>query len=537
MNCEKCGFNNPDNAQFCQSCGEPFTQAVNEQPAHQPAEAAQTAPTANKTIIDEVKSAVAEKKFPKKIAIIAAALAAVILLIALICAFSSSGKFEFAEGDYRVIYTEDDNSSAVLYDGKVIAKDIEGEISITEASKGTKAFFVNEEGNLYQITKEGAEKLVGDVSGFSVSSSGDTIVYLDKENALFSYSIKKEEKTRIAGSYVSSYVMSEDGKAVAYTERKLPEKADDITEALTAEYVGHVYYKGESVKIGKDVFFGAISNGAKYIYYTKADDKGETDLYLTNLKDERVKIASEVEDVVWNADLSQILFNTDGKWYVSVKGGEKVKVDGISSSISYLYVLSPDYASGKMDKLQDNYYVGYNGENYTIYLINKKWSAEKLASNVDDYAMSEDGETIYYSKDNKVYILGNDESIEKEVSSFAMMPDGSGMYFINEDDTLYYKKGTSEKQRISDDVETMSVTHDGYVIYRNEDKEMYASNKGKSPERLAEDVTYIYTCVNYTYFKADVQDDGECDIYVAKSKAKFESLLSDVCKKASANKE
>lgn len=524
MNCEKCGFNNPDNAQFCQSCGEPFTQAVNEQPAPQPAEAAQTAPTANKTIIDEVKSAVAEKKFPKKIAIIAAALAAVILLIALICAFSSSGKFEFAEGDYRVIYTEDDDVSAVLYDGKVIAKDIEGEISITEAAKGTKAFFVNEEGNLYQITKEGAEKLVGDVSGFSVSSSGDTIVYLDKENALFSYSIKKEEKTRIAGSYVSSYVMSEDGKAVAYTERKLPEKADDITEALTAEYVGHVYYKGESVKIGKDVFFGAISNGAKYIYYTKADDKGETDLYLTNLKDERVKIASEVEDVVWNADLSQILFNTDGKWYVSVKGGEKIKIDGVSSSVSSLFVID---GVKQTEKFQNNYFLGYSDGEYSIYKVNKKWSAEKLAGGIDSCSISDDGKTIYYIKSDKLYILGNDEAIEEDVKGFSLTSDGKAVYFRSEDDTLYYKKGKKAKKRIADDVKTAYITHDDTILFLDEDDALFSSVNGKAPKSVGADIEDVYVCHDYTYFVGDY-DAGEGNVYLAKSKAKFQKLISNI---------
>lgn len=518
MDCKKCGANNPENMNFCQSCGEPLEQAVNQQYQEQNADAPAE-----------------KKKLPVKlIGMVAAAVAVIIILIAIISACASSGG-DVAEGDFRVIYTASENVSAILYNGEVIVNEIEGEISISEDEAGTMGVFKNADGELYKITKKGIEKLIDGVVSFKMASTGDVLAFTDDEGAFYLYSVKNGKKTRITDDRVVSSTFSRGGKALAYKvaidkeEEPEEEGADPV---ITTEYTSYVYYKDESVKIGKDISISVLSDDAKYIYYSK-DNEGKKDLYLTNLKDEKVKIASDVQNIIYSADRKQIIFRADGKWYASVKGGEKVKVEGVSNSVTSLYTLTAPYSIGGVEKLQKNYYIGYTGDSYTLYYIDGNWNAEKLASNIDNYYMAEDGETIYYSKDDKVYILGNEEAIEKEVSRFRMTIDGSAMYFLNEDDTLYYKKGTKEKVRIADDVESLAVTHDGIVIFKDEDDVMYASNKGKTPEKIAEDAGSVVACLNYTYIKADVEDDGTCNILVATSKAKFEKVLSEVCTKLS----
>ena len=74
-------------------------------------------------------------------------------------------------------------------------------------------------------------------------------------------------------------------------------------------------------------------------------------------------------------------------------------------------------------------------------------------------------------------------------------------------------------------------------MFKNEDGTLYSSKNGKSPETICDDVTKVYTCVDYTYFYGDVESHEnketgdtvhECNVYMASKKADFDKILSDI---------
>ncbi|MBR6534364.1 MAG: zinc ribbon domain-containing protein [Clostridia bacterium] len=533
MVCNKCGAQNPDESKFCQACGNAL-----EAQTEQAAQTEQTAQTEQASQTSQAAPAAKGKKSNKMLIAIVAAVVVIGLLIGVIgvIAIANSGPDSYIKGDYSVIYDEESDESAVIYAGKIIAEKIEGKISLRESLDGTVAVYKDSDDSLYSITKSGTKKIVDEAASFELSDNGAKLVYTDVDGTSFLYDMKKGDKKSITDEKAQQWVFSPNGDALAYHVLNVPEDETEAEDEITEDedeprVLTYVFYKGKSTKVGEDSVVLALSDDCKYIYYGKVDfdENGYEEsvaLYVTNLKGEKTKISATANDApVFNADRTQMLFNDEsGKWYVSVKGGEKIKIDGVSSSVSSLFVID---GVKQTEKFQNNYFVGYSDGEYAIYKVNKKWSAEKLASGIDSYKTSDDGKTIYYIKSNKLYILGNDEAIEEDVKGFSLTSDGKAAYFRTEDDTLYYKKGKKAKKRIADDVKTAYITHDDTVLFLDEDGALFSSVNGKAPKSVGTDIENVYIRHDYTYFIGDY-DAGEGNVYLAKSKAKFQKIISNI---------
>ena len=321
----------------------------------------------------------------------------------------------------------------------------------------------------------------------------------------------------------SGIVFSPNGDLLGYTVIDTESGAEG--EDAKTVYKSYVYEDGESTKVFDGGSIIAISDSGKYIYCSKTeeDTMGESSLYVTNLKGEKKKIASNFNNFAVNADGTQVIFESEDKWYASVKGDEKIRIEGVSSSVSSFAPLNGN------ESFKNNMFIAYADGELAIYTVNGKWAAEKLAGGIDDLGISADGETIYYLKNDKLYILGEDEAIEDEVKRFVVTTDGAAVYFISEDDTLYYKKGTKDKKRIADDIATIRMTYDDYALFIDEDDVLYASNGGSAAKKLCEDVKRVYTCIDYTYYYGDADSSADTvNVYIASKKTKFEKIFTDI---------
>lgn len=534
MVCNKCGTQNADGNKICLNCGNVLEATVSETQtvATEAAEAVQEAPVNEAPATDapaQIKAGASEllKKITgnKKLLGIIAAVIAVVVILGIIIAACSGGSASSVKGDFSVIYDADAKESHIIYAGKIIAKGIAGEVDLKECQSGEVAVYLDEEKTLYAVTEDGTKKIADDVQNLkALSNDGEKVIYIDADNASVLYNIAKGDKKVFDEDSVYSPVFSANGEIFGYSKYDTEEKDDGTTETVITSYV---YTDGESKKVFENGRIGALSDNGKYIYCSKTEeDTSETALYVTNLKGEKKKIASNISDFFTNTDGTQVMFRSENKWYASVKGDEKVRIEGVSSSVSSLY---PFNGAAECESFKDSMFIGYADGELSIYKLNSKWTAEKLAGGIDGLDASEDLETIYYLKNDKLYILGEDEAIEDEVVSFVVTSDGDAVYFISEDDTLYYKKGTKDKKRVADDVTKVRITHDDYALFMDEDDTLYASDDGDSPKSLCEEVTRIYIGHDYTYFCGDADSStGECNIYIASKKINFEKIFTEI---------
>lgn len=526
MMCNKCGTQNPDKNKFCQKCGNKLEEAVTEvQTAEEAtAQTVQKAP-ANEAPAQKTNASDASKKFfaSKKLVGIVAAVLAVVVILGIIIAACSGGS-SYVKGDFSVIYDEEAKESHIIYAGKIIEKGISGEVDLQECQSGEVAIYLDEEKTLYAVTEDGSKKIADDVQNVkALSNNGEKIIYVDADHSSVIYNIANGDKKVFDEDSVYSPVFSANGKIFGYSKYDTEEKDDGTTETVTTSYV---YADGESKKVFENGRVGALSDNGEYIYCSKNEEDKSESLYVTNLNGEKKKIASAIDNFFTNTDGTQVIFRSENKWYASVKGGEKVRIEGISSSVSSLYPFS---GAAECESFENSMLIGYADGEISIYELNSKWTAEKLAGGIDGLDASEDLETIYYLKNDKLYILGEDEAIEDEVKTFVVTSDGEAAYFISDDDTLYYKKGTKEKKRIADDVTKIRITHDDYALFVDEDDTLYASNGGSAAKKLCEDVTRIYIGLDYTYYCGDADSStGEVNVYIASKKTKFEKIFTDI---------
>jgi hypothetical protein len=526
MMCNKCGAQNADENKICSNCGNVLEaeviDAAQEQTEAPAEEIANETPAQEPAAKEEDKLACLKKYLGNK-KIVAAALAVIIVLGIIICA-CCSGSDEFVKGDFSVIYDEGAEESHIIYAGEVIVRGVSGKISLKECATGEAALYLDEEKTLYVVTEDGSKKVADEVNSLKgFSADGEKVAYMDADYASVIHNIKNGDKKVFSEDSTSGIVFSPNGDLLGYTVIDTESGAEG--EDAKTVYKSYVYEDGESTKVFDGGSIIAISDSGKYIYCSKTeeDTMGESSLYVTNLKGEKKKIASNINNFAVNADGTQVIFESEDKWYASVKGDEKIRIEGVSSSVSSFAPLNGN------ESFKNNTFIAYADGELAIYTVNGKWSAEKLAGGIDDLRISVDGETIYYLKNDKLYILGEDEAIEDEVKTFVLTTDGAAVYFISEDDTLYYKKGTKDKKRIADDIATIRMTYDDYALFIDEDDVLYASNGGSAAKKLCEDVKRVYTCIDYTYYYGDADSSADTvNVYIASKKTKFEKIFTDI---------
>jgi predicted nucleic acid-binding Zn-ribbon protein len=550
MICTKCGKEYADDVKFCTECGaeltaeikaEEVTEAVAEEVVAEEAEAVaeESAAVVEEAVEEAVKEAEAEvteqaaeavadaateKKASKlgdksnsKFTKIGLAIVAIILLIFIPAVALGSDDESYMKNAEKVLLqiTERDGDLYAIYlNDKEVELDDEKAYSQTYSMDGSVVCYKNEEDELV-ILKEGKVIKTGidEAAGLLVSQRGDTLVYFtDCENATYKnttygyedrikvgtlnlYDIKKKSSVEIEEEVVvGSAVLSPDGKTVAYVAEY------DATD----DFKGFYSVNGkEPVEVGKEKRVFAISDKAKYVYYTDVDR-----IYVMK-KNKEEKLANDVRyvEVLMNADNSEMLFFNEDKTYITVKGGEKKKVAGDELNT---VILGDDaaYFEQELRKESGDITVSYTGVDtfegklfYSdatdeIFYMMKKFDTEKIASSAYQYKLSDDGESLVYNnyaeivKVTKFNKGGEKQTLFGGMFVDAMYTDGDlkHIYFTNLEDELYYvKKG--EEKKIADDVTSVKVSADGAYCYYVVDKEdlCYSKNGGKEKEILTVD--------------------------------------------------
>lgn len=543
MICKKCNANNADGVKFCTSCGAELSAQQDEV-----LNDTQTENTQTETFEPTVEEKPKFKLDKKTIAIGVAAIAILLLIILIIIAVPKGSKNKLPEDSF--IFLTDGDTTEAYVNGKALKTKLDGAVQgSTNNLDGDEALVLTKDSSgekkYYHVTKKNVTLITGDeVDTIVMAAEGGNVYYIDGEYDLYLFNGKKSHKI---DSNVGSVVASPKGSAALYTKNDERYTTEDIVledgEELDDDKL-YMYNGKKSTELAKKYQPFALSDNRKYMYVTKTDDDGyETSLYTINSKGETNKIVDGVSNAVFNRDCSEILFESGGNTYISIKGADKVKLFGDDLSeilTTYTYSYS---SSRSLKSFVGSYLLASNG---CVYKVGKKGVTTKIKSNADNPQISDDGKTLVYVKTTSADYhklctekVGSDNTIMisdelRSSSSFRVSSDFSYLYYIDDDDTLWYTdvKG-KKKTKIADDVDSIEgMMQNDRLFFSDEDNILYSVVGKKAKTQVAADVEAFYTSGSKAYYKADsnTHDDSNTTykFYYSKDGKKFTTLKDDV---------
>ena len=437
------------------------------------------------------------------------AVVAIIAVVVLLCLLPTGSGQSVREMNYYTYYNEDDEVS-IFADGELLEEGLEYEImSRVYSLDGKVMVYLTDEDELYVARNGKIELLAEEVESFELSEDGSTVACVDQEEELYLYDTKSLEGTSIAEEAAIA-TLSPDGKTLVYT----------CEEGSDEEIIMYYYDGKKSEELGENLVALSVSNGGKYIYAYNVD---KDTVVAMNTKGDSLKIGSSMEmDYTFyvNSDHSQFLYCADGKWYVSVKGGEKIK---LSSKIEELFPVQPHVGpishgsfgveNARVKDLSGRFYMGDD----TLYFLNSDWELEEVADDVEIATISTDGKTVYYLDYSanlcKVTAGKLDEPIEiaDDVYNYRMISDGSAVYYLDNDDSLFYCKGTKDAAHLADDVYNFYITHDDICFFIEDFNknagDLYMSKNGGKKEMVFTDCYRVFITSTVTYAATDYDSD------------------------------
>lgn len=465
----------------------------------------------------------------KKFLIPGIAVVAVIVLICLVASlFKGGSNGTFTAGKNSIVNILDDDGSAIAIYGSAEFVDLKVEKKgnvYYNASQNVAAFLNDSKELVIVKDKKVIETGYDDVNYIVMSASGDTLAYLSEvkngEGTLFLLDIKSKKAKEIADDVrVGTVVLSPNGKTVAFV--------GDYDDA--ENFKGYYSVNGKDpVEVGKEKRVFAIADKAAYIYYQDGDR-----IYVQKGKKDGEKLATDISSVsaYFNADLSQMIYTNDGKSYITDNGKEKVK-------------LSNDEMYGLVDTRNDVSF-SYSAGNCSVEVYGVKEFAKqliqtgsdiayvkpsfetvKVASNVGEYYLSENGKKLLFvgSKEEVISVTDfaaggkkTELTNDAEVKSFYTDKDCKYVYFVNKDKELHYINGKKTK-KVGDDITDVTISVDGSICYFVEENEtLYYTKKGSKKEKVKEsDSISCITLLEKTI--ANVREDDTSTFYIVNKKS------------------
>ena len=481
MFCPNCGTQCPDGERFCPSCGTALEE-------NQPVLELDITPNQERTAAEggrrrERRSGKkAPQLSPRIIGIAAVALAAVVVIVLAVSLLGGAGGGGY--GDYTskpILSLFDSSDSERIYycGGKEIGA-AETEYTLWNQD-GSVGVFVNNDGELCVITAKGIDVVADDVGQYQLSANGAALLYITEDYDVCWYDVKKKSSTTLE--------TGEDGA-------QLGQPAPDGSAAVFTLYDGGDYEgftcgsNKKPVSMGEGLVPFAISNKGSYVYYLKVKSGSSSGtLYVSKgSKGEGEKLASDyyMNSVLFNKDATQMMFNNDGKTYLTVKGGEKNKV--FSSAVYSMF--APDYTVGSsaggvvpVSDLRGQTYYTSGG----VYFLDSKGESKKITSDFDGFALSESGSNLIYLKKGDLVKVTNlakgteeDLTDEGDILSFQAVGDLSVVYYLNRDGELYYQKGSGKPVEVGDDVDSFLMVPNSKTCAGISDGQLFVTTGGKS---------------------------------------------------------
>ncbi len=522
LTCKNCGADIPEGARACPMC---YT-AVSDEAETATPKASTPAPAL----------AFDFNKYKKYILLGGIALGALIVILLLVTVLGSlftPSKYTLAPNDL-VIYELD--GSVILETAKKKVE-IEGELSgsrrTLDGKNGIVIVSTDESGETVKSVYDlNGKLLVEEVGSVLTAPNSPAFLYTiyNQEDGTMELSLfdGKTSKMITDEAITDGITISPDGKAVTYVVRD--------GEETTA----YLYKGGKNAEIGDDILPRALSNGAGLIYYEKEDSfyvqKG------TN-RDKRVKLGSFEgnNSLMLNSTHTECIFRIDDKTYITVKGGDKIRLKAEYEMPLAAGGYIPSYSSSSsvitlgIDSFKNTFYASDDALNY----INSKYEVTRAVRGAEAGWIASDNKTVIYMKDNNsIYsINGTNENAEpKELvdgeadNLIAVLPNGAGFFYVSEDEEILFQKGAGKPKVVTDEFDCYS----NMYLFKNKtqyyaiDDEVFASTggRGKTVKGIdLDEVLYINCTPNYVQVRGNL--DGESVTYRSWDGTSFKLVDAD----------
>ncbi|MBO7403173.1 MAG: hypothetical protein J6U10_09310, partial [Lachnospiraceae bacterium] len=465
--------------------------------------------------------------------------AVIVLAIIAICCLAGGKKDYRVNKDAIELVLDSDADAYFVYNGKGQHKKVAGaekNLSRVIASPDGKSYVVkDDESNYYILTIKGMTKFAEEGAKFIFSANSNAVAYIAENKketqALFVYDIKSKKTTEVASPVAGKFIISANGKHVCYIDEDGDEPIAYLVKNLK-----------NKTKLGKNVTPIAVSDNGKLVYYTDitTDKKdGSTSVTLNLLKgSKRTVIARDFSGgrIVFNKNLTQILFSNDDKVRLSVNGKDPAGLTkGTLSGIALnAYTVTQSTRTGfTVEIVYKNTLKGallVNSEN--VYYIKNLKTAEKVINgeNISSLAVSYDYKSLLYIKDDNVYYMSNIKNPDKvkkvadledyDVSNFTASKDLKSFYFES-DDNLYFAKRGGKVKLIAEEVTTVGYDYLTDTIYYFKDysngdvADLYGSKGGRKNKKVAKKALEVDTTrgdVPIVY--RENKNDDYADIYI-----------------------
>lgn len=445
------------------------------------------------------------KKLPKKALLLGAA--AAIVVIALVCLLATGGSGRSVSPSAKpVLVISGDDSVLQLYQGSAEAvADCDSYLSLQYALDSGSAVVLTKEGELYLCKGGKSERLAEEVVAFQTSRDCSKTAYLLEGDEGYDLYLTGGSKTKkIASDVLNQLAISPDGDTIAYAKR---DKNNDAR--------GYVY-NGKEHELGKGKVAFAVSDGAKYIYYTK-----ENISYCQNgiNSDEKTKLGSRIALFCFNKDYTEVLYISEGNTYISVKGGDRTKLCATATPFFTVNdVTSSSRGSGIMVYGVSSF-IGanlssYQDGNYKLYRIDKGYETHSICKASKYYAAANNS-VIYYQKNHTIYSIdpaksnAEGKALVQDVDELiAVTADGKSLFYVDEDGTLYQANAKGKSTKITSDTVDSYAVLNGEFCYVSEG-ELYRWNGTKSIRvtGLSGDVERVTAVSNGTQMVIYTEDD------------------------------
>ena len=524
--CTTCGAEVPITMKFCAACG--MQAEHKEMPETMDAGA----------VASEVKKKFdfSIKKFIKPTIVVA------VVIVAIIAAANIFTPAKYERSKDAVYIAQGDDSVVVVPNGKTRVE-IDGYLidyasisldgTIAAALIGEKHGDYSSDGYLLYLITDKPQLIDDGVYSFWLAASGNALAYAKEYESyegtaeLWYYSAGKN--TRITSDFnsYSAFAISPDGKSIAFVT------ADGDMQT------GYVW-DGKINELGKDIRPIAISNGAKYIYY---DKNGAFFVQRGMNSDNREKLGDtyDMHTMYANKDLSQIVYSSGSRAFISNKGGSRESLSGNIRNF-----LLPSGTAGYYSSNIIMYGISSFGSTFylnqddTVVYINSKFETNNVARGTSNAYLASNGKTLTYLRNKSIYSLNGtnanteaEEIVDKDVMSFVATADGGAVFFVNDMDELYYQKGKSKPVSVSD---YFAFRGDGlgYSLFKGNtlfyisDDELYVSTGGKG--KAISGIDGRVRSVRGGYFTVNVTsyEDGDTFYYRSTDGNKFELISQDM---------
>lgn len=492
------------------------------------------------------------RKLILPLAIVAVVLVVVIVAMMILPGMLSGEKFSLIDRAAMPVMFDDETIYFLAGGEKIDSRmDADSIVKWNASMDGNVVCFTVQEDEdevMYILSDSNVYTVTENMTQFVMAESGKVVTYVLEEE-LYAYTVSKMTSEKIASDVESIQTISPDGKTVAYVDM------DGITRVISGDNV---------MEMEEDVTVISVSDDGKYIYTIEENEDGETCLFLRNMKgvvgvvavdvkystsnknenDQTTTQATNTDAVLFytNKDHSQLIFQAKGKsdykWYAAEKkelNDEKHDLSGADLLVPVIPENAQTYTRDNLvilgvDSISDMVYSTAKADEEYVKLVyvDSKWNTSTLVSKVTNVQVGADGENVFYMKNDRLFSIAAEAGAQSAqladgVALFKVTADGSGVYFVDEDDVLYYCKSNGTVKQIAETAESLYVAQDGYAFYTFEDS-LYAAKGTGKVTTVVEDFTdgEIEVCADCTYYVMD-EDDSLC-IYVATSGTKFEKL-------------